>query len=965
MTSIRRGPNPQQKLAIETTEGPVQIIAGPGSGKTFTLVERVVHILQTKNVEPKNFLIVTFTEKAAAELKTRISNRLIELNLKFNVNEMLLGTFHSICLKLLDDNREHTRLKRNYILMDQFDQQYYLYQKIRQFWPIKDSELVIGDPEKTSRWNQSEKLLKWVNKISEEAIDVSKLKTAKEVEMNVIAELYEKYHQLIEENNSLDFSTIQTETLKLLNSNSEVLKKVKDQIKYIMVDEYQDTNTIQELLLKTILNENKNICVVGDDDQGLYRFRGASIRNILEFKNLFPAGLCKEIKLEENYRSHPDIIKFYSDWMDDFTWEVRGKTFRFDKNIFAQNKGHVKTATTLKVSAATGDSWPNEVKSFLFKLKETGKLTNWNQVAFLFRSVKSDQALLLSKELEEAGIPVYSPRSNLFFDREEVQLIFGALYFLFLHNLKPIQIFKRRDGTEARLDIWDYYDTCLNKFANELRKQENAGLKDWCSRLAKSHGSLGSNTDYSFLGLFYRLLQYPLFSRYIIDANEGLKDERPMRNLAIFSELLAKFEYLHHITVLTPAQLEQNLKDLFNNYIRYVEEGGISEHEDDTEYAPSGCVSFLTIHQSKGLEFPVVFVDSLNTEPRKQFTDIDEIIDSRYSVKESFEPMDLTKYFDFMRLYYTGFSRAQNLLVLSCQEEDRKGKKKVPTKYFKEQYDKLTDWKDKKFDPSLLNLEQVKDVNLKREYSFTSDINVFETCAQQYRFFKEFNFNPVRTGPIIFGTLVHETIEDVHKAVLRGEGSKVTPDQIRNWFNHNYEVLSKAQRVYLNPAVLSIATDHVIRYYEREQKNFDHLKEAEVEVSFVKESYILKGKIDLIRGKGDTVEIIDFKSEGKPDVNTERQELEQYRRQLEIYAHIVEGRQNVKVSKMHLYYTGEDSGNPFVTFDRGNSNIDGTINEIDKVVARIENKDFAIKERPLKSCKNCDIRFHCDNKFKK
>lgn len=223
----------------------------------------------------------------------------------------------------------------------------------------------------------------------------------------------------------------------------------------------------------------------------------------------------------------------------------------------------------------------------------------------------------------------------------------------------------------------------------------------------------------------------------------------------------------------------------------------------------------------------------------------------------------------------------------------------------------------------------------------------------------------MRTGPIIFGTLVHETIEDIHKAVLRGEESKIDENQIQAWFNHNYEVLSKAQRVYLSPAVLRIATGHVIRYFNRERGHFDRLKEAEVEVSYVKDSYILKGKIDLIRGEGNTVEIIDFKSENKPDLETERHKLAQYQRQLEIYAHIVEGRKGVRVSKMHLYYTSEENGNPFVTFERANSKIENTIDEIDKVVARIEKKDFAIKERPVKSCKNCDIRFHCDDKYKK
>ena len=598
-------------------------------------------------------------------------------------------------------------------------------------------------------------------------------------------------------------------------------------------------------------------------------------------------------------------------------------------------------------------------------MRESGELTNWNQVAFLFRSVKSDLATELARRLEDEGIPVYSPRSNLFFERHEIRLMFGALLFLF-PQCRKLRSFTTKGGKEISMPIWeDYYDHCLRLFAEELRKPENERLKNWAAQKAHDHLNLAYNTDYSFLGLFYQLLEFKLFGEQIAEVEiNGQMDERPIRNLSIFSQLLAKFEYLHHITVLTPKELEWNLVSLFSNYVRYLMDGGISEYEDDSEYAPSGCVSFMTIHQSKGLEFPIVIVDSLNTTPRKQYTEIDEIIENGYLNKDPFEPLEYTKYFDFMRLYYTAYSRAQNVLVLTCQEENRKGKKKVPTKWFADFYAKLPSWEDASFDMSKLELEHVKPVNLKNEYAFTTHINIYENCAQQYRFFKEYKFNPVRTGPILFGTLVHETIEDIHKAVLRGEEEIITDEQIEAWFRHNYEVISKAERVYLNQDVQTAALNQVIRYYHREKANFHRLKEAEVEVSFVKEDYILKGKVDLITGENDSIEIIDFKSEKKPDLEAEHQRLSQYQRQLEVYAHIIEGRYGLPVTKMHLYYTSEEDGNPFVTFDREGSKIDDTIDEINNVVARIEKKDFTIEERPLQSCKNCDMRFHCGDKYK-
>ena len=154
MKDLRSSANPQQLTAINAAEGPVLIIAGPGSGKTYTLVERIVHLITDKQVAPESLLVVTFTDKAARELTTRVSNRLAELDIRFNLNEMYLGTFHSICLRLLEEFREFTRLRRSFTLFDQFDQQYFLYQKSKDFRELADAQLVMGD-DQTGRWAQS------------------------------------------------------------------------------------------------------------------------------------------------------------------------------------------------------------------------------------------------------------------------------------------------------------------------------------------------------------------------------------------------------------------------------------------------------------------------------------------------------------------------------------------------------------------------------------------------------------------------------------------------------------------------------------------------------------------------------------------------------------------------------------------------------------------------------------------
>ena len=960
-STVKSTANQDQEKAILHDQGPLLIIAGPGSGKTFTLVERIIYLVKEKNVKPESFFVVTFTDKAAREIKTRISSRLADLSIPFNLHEMYLGTFHSICLKVLDEYREFTSLERNYSVMDQFDQQYFIYQNIKDYQSIPNSGIILG--ERTSAWNQSENLLKWVNKLSEEVVDSKKLRASKDAALVALADLYDLYKKELKENNSLDFSTIQLETLRLLQDKPDILEELQEHLKYIMVDEYQDTNSIQEMLLKLLMGQRENICVVGDDDQGLYRFRGASIRNILEFKENFPKDKCKQVDLTTNYRSHPDIISFYNWWQGDLDWEFEGKTFRFSKTIQPpKEKEFIKNPSVIKVSSEEGDSWHEEVFAFLQKLKAKGNLTDWNQVAFLFRSVTNTKVQALARYLEEHGIPVYSPRSNMFFEREEIRIMVGALIFLFPQFPKAREI--KIDGKDIQLDIWEYYDReCFKPFTDELRKPENKNLLTWAQGIARNHARLVKDTDYGFSGLFYDLIQFPLFSKYLSEDNTSIEGKRATRNLAFFSQLLAKFEYLHRTSVFNPQWLEKNIRDFFNLYFRFLKEGGIREYEDDSEYAPSGCVSFLTIHQSKGLEFPVVIVGSLEAVPRKQYTDLDVMVDQSYLAKKPFEPMENTKFYDFRRLFYTAFSRAQNLLVLSCGEKSGQGK--TPSKHFDKYYEELIGWKDPAFDISKLKLDPIKDVNIKNEYSFTSHIELFETCAQQYRFFKELQFAPVRTSPMIFGTVVHQTIEDIHKEILRGNEEHVTEANIEAWFNKNYQLITQLERVRLAPQVEKEALNHVLRYYHRENLQWLRIKEAEIDVSLVKPEYILKGSIDLVHGEDGTIEIVDFKSEKKPDLEKDQDRLQRHKRQLEIYAHIYEERTGEKVSKLNLYFTGEKDGTPYISYDKSETSINQTISKFDSVVSRIEKKDFTIWARPEgKTCTDCDMNNYCIKNWK-
>lgn len=954
--------NEGQRKAIAAADGPVLITAGPGTGKTYTLVQRAIYLIEECGVKPESIFIATFTEKAAKELITRITNELSDRGIVANINEMYIGTFHSLCLRILKEHLEFTRLRRNYRLLDAFDQQYMVFQNIQRFRNIPEVEIALPNG---GAWKQAEAICNYVNNLSEELVTPEELMSDSDLSIAALGRMLKEYRKILTEGNLMDFSSIQIEAYHLLQDNVEILDELRSKVTHIMVDEYQDTNFIQEQLVFLLAGERKNICVVGDDDQGLYRFRGATIRNILEFPQKFVDGECRIIPLVINYRSNSDIVDFYNEWMattDGAKFKFRWDNFRYDKRIKPHEKTTLHSPAVVKLAGVDDtDEWHEKILRFINDLKASGKLKDYNQIAFLFNSVKHPRVTALARFLEDNHINVYSPRSDMFFQRDEVRLALGCLMLMFP---RYIQSLENGDYTFLQPEHLTYYRNCIITANEYLTQPENAELLKWIRRRGKDHVGLKGATDYAYCGLMYQLFEFQPFAG-ILDTEMavGVVDIRPARNIAKLTQIIGKFEYLHRVDVLDAGEfrgkrrIDQNTEMLFNLYLRLLFDGGITEYEDDSEYASSGCVSFLTIHQSKGMEFPIVLVDSLANVPRKNTNDLMMQMEDRYFKRPAFEPYEVTKFFDFWRLYYTAFSRAQDLLILTCCED-----KRTPSNYFKDIYGELQSVESPGFDISEFDFKPIKDVNIKNTYSFTSHITVYETCALQYKFYKELVFMPVRANAMLFGTLVHETIEDIHRAALRHEEQTITEKNVSRWFDSNYVSLTKTEHTYLAGPQREAALKQVLRYVERQHGDWSQIQQAEVDVSLVKPDYIIEGKIDLIRGEGDTVEIVDFKAERKPDMEKMRARLEQYRRQLHIYAHLVEERTGQKVSKMHLYYTGEDDGVPTISYPYTKSAVEGTMAVFDDTVKKIMKKDFHRCSDDPKVCNACDFRFYCRGK---
>lgn len=954
--------NEGQRKAIAAAEGPVLITAGPGTGKTYTLVQRAIYLIEECGVKPESIFIATFTEKAAKELITRITNELSDRGIVANINEMYIGTFHSLCLRILKEHLEFTRLRRNYRLLDAFDQQYMVFQNIYRFRNIPEVALALPNG---GVWKQAEAICNYVNNLSEELVTPEELMSDTDLSIAALGRMLKEYRDVLTEGNLMDFSSIQIEAFRLLRDNAEILEELRSKVTHIMVDEYQDTNFIQEQLVFLLAGDRKNICVVGDDDQGLYRFRGAAIRNILEFPQKFVDGECRVIPLVINYRSNSDIVDFYNEWMattDGAKFKFRWDNFRYNKKIEPHEKTALHSPAVVKLAGVDDtDEWHEKILRFINDLKASGKLKDYNQIAFLFNSVKHPRVTALARFLEENHINVYSPRSDMFFQRDEIRLALGCLMLMFPRYVQGLE---NGDFNFLQPEHLTYYRNCIMTANEYLTQPENSKLLKWIRRRGKDHVSLTGATDYAYCGLMYQLFEFQPFAGILdTEMGVGVVDIRPTRNLAKLTQIIGKFEYLHRVDVLDAGEyrgrrrIDQNTELLFNMYLRLLFDGGITEYEDDSEYAPSGCVSFLTIHQSKGMEFPIVLVDSLANVPRKNTNDLMMQIEERYFKRPAFEPYDVTKYFDFWRLYYTAFSRAQDLLILTCCED-----KRTPSNYFKDIYGELQSVESPGFDIREFNFKPIKEVNIKNTYSFTSHITVYETCTLQYKFYKELEFMPVRANAMLFGTLVHETIEDIHRATLRHEEQTITEENVSRWFDSNYVSLTKTEHTYLAGPQREAALKQVLRYVDRQHDDWSQIQQAEVDVSLVKPDYIIEGKVDLIRGEGDTVEIVDFKSQRKPDMVKDREQLERYRRQLHIYAHLVEERTGRKVSKMHIYYTGEDGGVPTITYPYTKSAVEGTMAVFDETVKKIMKKDFRRCADDPKVCNACDFRFYCRRK---
>jgi DNA helicase-2/ATP-dependent DNA helicase PcrA len=836
-------PNPKQEEAIlYNGKAPLFITAAPGSGKTRVLLWRTVNLIICHNVKPDEIYLGTFTEKAAYQLREGLKSLLglasNMTNQPYDISKMYLGTIHSNCHRILIDrnfSKEKHRM-RPPIVLDESRQYFHVYRK--RFWNemIRSSGFTDTDSANTeinefferpglSRHNAVTNCIAFFNRLSEEVIDPTDYKV-KDSTFRKLLKMYEYYL------NSLRGQAVKRTDLSLLQQ--EALETIKDNpgsnkvFKHIIIDEYQDTNAVQEKLFFSLAKGGANLCVVGDDDQALYRFRGATVENFVDFENRCARYLKetpKKVNLNINYRSREEIVNFYTDFIKQIDWAKDKKKNEYYRVADKKLEAHRKTKDPAVLATEPNDSVAvcESLVDFVVKLKKEGKIQDYNQVAFLFPYLKNNPRIKeLKAEFERHNIKVYAPRAGRFLDVDESVAIFG-LFIKVLGMPSFSQDVTGRDASQfigwleacntVASDIISK-DSALKRFIDDkiteitqikkdyellikCAERHKIDLKDNFKRdmrrifvdipglSEKARRSISSKffermienreregrplivryainrataLDWNLLDLFYQLNGFKHF-RTMYDLAEKGEDEGPVCNLGLITQYLADYmDNYGQVIVAETLSTGILINTFFISFCFSLYRLQESEFEDADDPFPKGRVSFLTIHQSKGLEFPVVVLGSLGR--RKKDASVIEVA-VRELLKKGGEPLDKIYLFDKMRLFYVALSRAANLLIIPRIKQ--RGIQII---------DELKPLLERdfctldKFNFKKLPVAELKEEDLGKSYSYTGDYLMYKKCPRNYMIFRKYGFVPSRSQTMFFGSLVHRTIEDLHNYLI-------------------------------------------------------------------------------------------------------------------------------------------------------------------------------------------------------
>ena len=603
--------NPKQLEAVLHTEGPLLILAGAGSGKTRVLTHRVAYLIEEKEVNPWNIMAITFTNKAAGEMRERV-DRLVS----FGAESVWVSTFHSSCVKILRRFIDRLGYNTNFTIYDSDDQKTLMKQV------LKKLDL---DPKQF----RDRAMLTAVSNAKNELIgpEEFRLNAQGDWRLQKVADVYQNYQTELKKNNALDFDDLIFKTVDLLRLDKDVREYYQERFQYIMVDEYQDTNTAQFQLISLLAGKYRNLCVVGDDDQSIYKFRGANISNILDFEEAFPGA--KVIKLEQNYRSTSHIL-------DAANAVIRNNRGRKDKTLWTANGEGVPVVFRQYEQAY------DEADGIVRDIMADGR--DYQNYAVLYRT--NAQSRLIEEKCIAHNIPYRLVGGVNFYQRKEIKDILAYLKTIAngqddLAVQRIINVPKRGIGATSigKVIAWASAEG-MSFYAGCARAAAVPGL-------GKTAGKIKAFVD-----------QIESFRERMADEEYSIREliEDILEETGYRQELEAEGE------IESQTRLE-NIDELINKAVSYSED---SEHPDLNEFLEEVAlvadvdrmddsenrVTLMTLHSAKGLEFPVVYLSGLE----------DGLFPSSMSIMTD----DRTEIEEERRLCYVGITRAMERLVITA-----------------------------------------------------------------------------------------------------------------------------------------------------------------------------------------------------------------------------------------------------------------------------------------------------------
>ena len=612
--------NPPQREAVAQTEGPVLILAGAGSGKTRVLTHRIAYLMDEKGVNPWNILAITFTNKAAQEMRERV-DKLVG----FGSESIWVSTFHSACVRILRRHIDNLGYDTNFTIYDTDDQKSLM----------KD---VCRKMNIDTKIYKERSLLAQISHAKDELLtpDDMEMKAAGDYNMKKVASVYREYQAALRKNNALDFDDLIVKTVELFEKCGAVLEYYQERFKYIMVDEYQDSNTAQFKFISLLAQRYQNLCVVGDDDQSIYKFRGANIGNILGFEHVFPDA--RVIRLEQNYRSTRNILNAANQ-------VIANNTERKAKTLWTENEEGSKVHFRQFLNAYEEAEY---VAGEIGKLKRNG-LGNYRDCAILYRT--NAQSRIFEEKFIAANIPYKLVGGVNFYARKEIKDL--LCYLKTIDNARDdlavqriINVPKRGIGATTLGRVQDYADNMGISLYEALRVAEE--VPSIGRSLSKIDGfvtfiqMLKSKADVMTVE---EILQEVIDSTGYVAELEAEDTEESRARIENIDELISK------TVAYQEAMEEQNQSATLSGFLEEVAlVADIDTVDPDQDY-----VLLMTLHSAKGLEFPKVFMVGME----------DGIFPSHMTISYG----DDGEMEEERRLCYVGITRAMKDLTLTCAQQ--------------------------------------------------------------------------------------------------------------------------------------------------------------------------------------------------------------------------------------------------------------------------------------------------------